>query len=62
MNLAILINCSLYDIVFAVSSTPLLILLTIFIFETENILCFSVFSPGQLNSPSNSFTSFVMIK
>ena len=45
-----------------VSFPFLSILLTSFVIGTEKILYFPVFSPKELNSPSNSFASSSMIK
>ena len=47
---------------FVISFPFLSMLLTSFVIGTEKVLHFLVFSPGQLNSPSNYFTSSFMIK
>ena len=57
--LALPINCNLYDIVFTISSQFLSIALISFVIGTKNVLCFSVFSPRQLNSSSKAFAIFL---
>ena len=48
--------------VFVVSPTFLPVLLTSFVIRTEKALCFSVFSPTQLNFPANSSVICFMIQ
>ena len=48
--------------VFMISSPFLSILLTSFVIGPENVLYYSVFSLGKLNSLSNSFASSFMFK
>ena len=61
INLALSINCNLWDIIFVISSLFLSIFVTPFSIGTENVMYFSVFSPKQVNYFSNYFGNFFMI-
>ena len=62
INLVLSINRKMYNICFVTFSPFLSIIASSYSFGTVKVMYFSVFSPKQINSFSNSFANSFMIK